>query len=293
MFSPDQYQLLDFGAGRKLERFGSYVLDRPAPAASAPSREPPLWQSANARYERTTGEQGVWSGRARLAESWPVRWEQIVLELKPTDFGHLGLFPEHARCWQWLGERARAAARPPKVLNLFGYTGAATLALAAAGAEVVHVDAARPAVAWARRNAELSGLGGAPIRWIVEDARRFVARELKRGNTYDGVVLDPPTYGHGPQGQSWKFSTGAAPLLADCVALTRRGPGGAALGADARFVLLTCHTPGVGPGEIEALLAAAGAAAAGQLTIEPLELISAAGGRLACGIEARWVVQPS
>ena len=166
--------------------------------------------------------------------------------VKPTDFGHLGLFPNMPGVGSGSASVPRAAARPPKVLNLFGYTGAATLALAAAGAEVVHVDAARPAVAWARRNAELSGLGGAPIRWIVEDAQRFVARELKRGNTYDGVVLDPPTYGHGPQGQSWKFSTGAAPLLADCVALMRRGPGGAALGADARFVLLTCHTPGVG-----------------------------------------------
>ncbi len=179
----------------------------------------------------------------------------------------------------------RGAGRPLKILSLFAYTGGATLALAAAGAQVTHVDAASSAVAWARRNAELSGLAGAPVRWIVEDARRYVARELRRGSAYDGVVLDPPTYGHGPQGQAWKFATDIEPLVADCVALTRAAPAG----EHARFLLLTCHTPGVDRDEIESILTAAGAVG-GRLSVGPLELISAGGGRLACGIEARWTM---
>ncbi len=289
MFLDFEYQLLDFGAGRKLERFGACVLDRPAPAATAAAlRRPELWREADARYDRTTGEQGAWIERGDMTATWSVRWRQIVLELKRTDFGHLGVFPEHARSWQWLSDQARSANRPLKVLNLFAYTGGATLALAAAGAEVVHVDSARNTVAWARRNAEQSELAAAPIRWIVEDARKFVARELRRGNSYDAVVLDPPTYGHGPQGQAWKLPDHLGDLLADCLSLIRPAPPD----GQSCFVLLTCHTPGVERSEVESLFAAAGRSDRGRLSIEPLALISAAGDRLPCGLEARWVVRP-
>ena len=283
MFADTQYQLLDFGAGRKLERFGDYVLDRPAPAAAGLAQHrPQLWHQAAARYERTTGEQGTWTIRAKMTAEWSIRWREVVLELKRTDFGHLGVFPEHASNWQWLSEQAAGADRPLKILNLFAYTGGATLALAAAGAEVVHVDSARNTVAWARRNAEHSGLATAPVRWIVEDARKFVARELRRGNQYDAIVLDPPSYGHGRQGESWKFAEHLSELVDDCLALTE---------GRRRFVLLTCHTPGIEPGEIKSLLAPLTDPSAGRLTVAPLELISAAGDRLHCGVEARWTAR--
>lgn len=211
MFAADQYELIDFGLGRKLERFGPYVLDRPAlAAADFAKRLPDLWKEAHARYERTNGDQGIWHSAAALPERWTIRHEPFALEIKPTPFGHVGVFPEQAENWDWIAEKihAFAAAEPnrrPRVLNLFAYTGGSTLAAAAAGAEVVHVDAAANTVAWARRNAELSGLAAAPIRWIVEDARKFVDRELRRGNKYVMVIADPPAYGHGPKGESWQI----------------------------------------------------------------------------------------
>ena len=152
-----------------------------------------------------TRRRGNGRDRRELPERWTIAHGPLQFELKRTDFGHLGLFPEQAENWDWIAERVAAAGRPLKVLNLFAYTGGSTLAAAAAGAEVVHVDAAKNIVAWARRNAELSGLADAPIRWIAEDAMKFVKRELKRGNRYDAVILDPPSYGHGPQGEVWRL----------------------------------------------------------------------------------------
>jgi 23S rRNA (cytosine1962-C5)-methyltransferase len=226
MFPPGQYELIDVGMGRKLERFGPYVLDRPCLVAGDDARRlPDEWKSAHARYERTSGEDGVWRAAVELPQRWTIRHEPFALEIKPTPFGHLGVFPEQAANWDWIGEKIRdlVAAQPhrrPKVLNLFAYTGGSTLAAAAAGAEVVHVDAAANTVAWARRNAELSGLADAPIRWIVEDARKFVDREVRRGNDYDLVVADPPAYGHGPKGWPWSlardfaaFATAAGKLV--------------------------------------------------------------------------------
>lgn len=211
MFAADQYELIDFGSGRKLERFGLYVLDRPSPAAADHvPRLRELWPGADARYVRTDGDRGEWHAVSELPERWTIRHEPLALEIKPTPFGHVGVFPEQAENWDWIGDKIRAfvAAEPsrrPRVLNLFAYTGGSTLAAAAAGAEVVHVDAAANTVAWARRNAELSGLAAAPIRWIVDDARKFVERERRRGNRYDLIIADPPAYGHGPKGQSWQL----------------------------------------------------------------------------------------
>jgi 23S rRNA (cytosine1962-C5)-methyltransferase len=230
----DQYELLDFGAGRKLERFGPWVVDRPSPAARdhAPKR-PELWSQAAARYERSEGQRGSWTPAVEIASEWQVSCGPFALELKLTEHGQVGLFPEQANNWIWIAEQVRAVAAPIKVLNLFAYTGASTLTAAAAGAEVTHVDAAAGVVAWARRNAQLSGLSEAPIRWITEDARKFVRRELKRGNHYDAVILDPPSYGHGPGGEAWKLEEHLVELLTMCEKLTagRR-----------QFMLLTCHS---------------------------------------------------
>lgn len=236
------YELLDFGRGRKLERFGEILLDRPSPAAEqAVVQSPALWNAAHARFDRSRGT-GNWTQRRPLPAQWPIRVpvgsRSIQLQLKPTPFGHVGFFPEQTGNWAWLHENIAAPPSTVRVLNLFGYTGGATLTCAAAGAEVVHVDAAKNVVHWARHNAELSSLAQAPVRWIADDARRFVQRELRRGREYHGVILDPPTYGHGTQGESWKLERDLPPLLRDCLTLA----------AGARFfVLLTCHAPGFGP----------------------------------------------
>lgn len=280
MFSPDQYQLLDFGQGRKLERFGAYVLDRLSPAAEgAAPRAPDLWCTAVARYERTDAQRGRWAGIETLPERWSIEHAPFQLELKPTDFGHLGVFPEQAENWDWIVDKVRAAARPVKVLNLFAYTGGSTLAAAAAGAEVTHIDAAKNVVGWARRNAELSGLASAPIRWIAEDAVKFVTRELRRQNRYDAVILDPPSYGHGPKGEIWKVEDGLRPLLEMCGELTAGRP---------TFMLVTCHSPGLGPQELARLLTET-IPACRLLEIDAFELAlaTAAGRKLPSGVAVR------
>ena len=242
-WEPDQYQLLDFGGGRKLERFGSIVLDRPSPAAQwvAPER-PSRWPAAHIRIDTKgnvahTPGSGAGSGPP---DDWQVRFQQFVFSLKVTPFGHVGLFPEQAENWQWLMEAVPAklsrklSGSPPKGLNLFGYTGGTTLALAAAGVEVVHVDASAPAVKWARRNAAASGFAEHPIRWIVDDARKFVARELRRGNRYSVIVLDPPSYGHGPKGDRWDIARDLDALLHDVCRLLEPETDS--------FLLFTCHS---------------------------------------------------
>lgn len=284
MFKPDQYELLDFGEGRKLELFGPLALDRPAPAAEdLPRIDPAIWHDAAARYERMTPQSGVWRSTvgdgedARRWQPWTIRHPPFTLQLKLTEFGHLGVFPEQAANWDWIARQIARFEAPTKVLNLFAYTGASTLAAAAAGAEVVHVDAARNTVAWARRNAERSGLSDRPIRWIVDDAMIFVRRELRRGRRYHAVVLDPPSYGHGAKGQPWQLQEQLPELLELCAELTA---------AERRFFLLTCHTPGFGPDELSRLLAAAiGSpnAAGGEMAIAASD-----GRRLCCGAQARW-----
>lgn len=284
MFTPDEYELLDFGAGRKLERFGSLVLDRPAPAPEGlPRANAAGWREATARYERATAQSGVWRSAANgdalnigRGQPWTIRHGPFALELKLTEFGHLGVFPEQAANWDWLARQVARFESPTKVLNLFAYTGASTLAAAAAGAEVVHVDAARNTVAWARRNAEQSRLADRPIRWIVDDAMAFVRRELRRGRSYHAVVLDPPSYGHGAKGQPWQLAEQLPELLAMCAELTA---------SERRFLLLTCHTPGLGPNELGLLAAAIGLpdAACGEMAIAASD-----GRRLSCGAQARW-----
>ena len=280
MFPLDQYELLDFGRGRKLERFGATVVDRPCPAADGLEPVAQRWE-AEALFQRGSGrnDEGSWKRRASLPAEWTITHGEFHLQLKPTPFGHVGVFPEQAPNWDWLDKRIRSAGRPLKVLNLFAYTGGSTLAAAAAGAEVTHVDASKSVVRWARGNAAASGLEDAPIRWIHEDALKFVQREIKRGRRYDGVILDPPSYGHGPNGEPWKISRDLPALLEACAAVTAE---------QRQLMLLTCHSPGYGPAEVEALLAdcvfgtCQCNAQASRLTL------SASGRKLDCGVVARW-----
>jgi 23S rRNA (cytosine1962-C5)-methyltransferase len=283
MSPPTAYELIDFGHGRKLERFGGVLLDRPCPAADGFYPEDPAkWKQAGAKYLRKQGNEGTWqwNENAKFDVPWTLELESLTFELRLTESGHLGVFPEQAPSWRWIGKQVRRARRPLKVLNLFAYTGGSTLSAAAAGADVVHVDAAKNVVGWARRNAKLSARHETSIRWIVEDARKFVHRELKRGNSYDAVILDPPSYGHGPKGEVFKLSDDLMPLLSDCKALTE---------GQRAFVLMTCHSPGYGPAELEACLADAvlGTCGAGAQA-NTLDLRTADGRQLNAGVSVRW-----
>jgi len=266
------HELLDAGDGRRLERFGARVVDRPAPVAPEPCRRPDAWDEADLQFERERG----WESRGAAPEPWTVETEGLTLELRPTEAGQVGWFPEHAALWPWL--RGAVADRPAaEVLHLFGYTGATTLAVARAGARATHVDASRPAVAWARRNAELSGLADAPVRWIVDDAETFVRREARRRRQYGGIVLDPPSYGHGPRGARWELESGLGPLLEICLAVAEPGA----------FVLLTAHTPGWdGARLFDALEQAAGRRVA-RLEAGDLRLDARSGAALVLGAFAR------
>jgi 23S rRNA (cytosine1962-C5)-methyltransferase len=260
------------------------VLDRPCPAAeSIRPAAPPLWSAADARFERLGAEQGRWTVQGDPPPRWTIAHGRTILELTRTEFGHVGLFPEQAENWGWIAEQVRHspadAAGGMKILNLFAYTGGSTLAAAAAGAAVTHVDAARNIVAWARRNAELSALAGAPLRWIAEDAVKFVNREVRRGNRYDAVILDPPSYGHGTHGEAWRLAEDLPRLLALCAELTARRP---------RFVLLTCHTAGFSLARLRELLVTAFGISSARVDAAPLAIIASTGQALPSGIAARW-----
>jgi 23S rRNA (cytosine1962-C5)-methyltransferase len=236
----DDYALLDSGNGRKLEKFGKIRVSRPEPQALwQPSLPEAEWNKADASFTNASDkddddDRGSWSQNKKLPEVWPVKVEGVSMLCRLMTYRHMGLFPEQRPHWQWIGDEIRkAAGRPLKVLNLFGYTGAASLIAASAGAEVTHLDASKKAITWAKENRDASGLENAPIRWICDDATKFVAREIRRGNKYDGILLDPPRYGRGPEGEVWKFETDVGPLLSACAEL---------LSPDARFMILTAYT---------------------------------------------------
>ncbi len=247
---PD-YELLDFGGGRKLERFGAWLLDRPCPAAAASEPAEPLaWPQATARYAARRAAAGNWlpsvGDWAESSYLLPAPDDlRFTVKLTPLPSGQVGVFPEQRSNWGWIAEQVQRARRPLQVLNLFAYTGGSTLAAARAGAAVTHVDASSSMVQRARQNAQLSGLADCPIRWIVEDAIKFCQREVRRGRQYDAVILDPPSYGHGPQGQAWSIQRDLLPLLKLCSQLTT---------TQRTFMLCTCHTPDIGPAELSAYL---------------------------------------
>jgi 23S rRNA (cytosine1962-C5)-methyltransferase len=268
------FQLLDAGGGRRLDLVGGRVVDRPAPSALWPTRLPPAdWDKANLRFDREAG----WIGAD--VTPWTVAVDGLILELRPTDTGQIGLFPEHVEFWPWL--RAALAGHPESsVLHLFAHTGATTLALARVGARVTHVDASRPAVAWARHNAELSGLADRPIRWIVDDARTFTEREGRRGRRYDGFVIDPPSYGHGPRGSRWDLAEALPDLLDAC----------AAIATDDAVVLLTAHTAGLDANDLaDALIGAFEPAPGIEVTAESIQETARSGAVLPLGVAARMI----
>jgi 23S rRNA (cytosine1962-C5)-methyltransferase len=199
------YALLDSGEGMKLERFGAFVLARPDPEALWPKKlSPKEWAKADASYDRA-GVTGTWKKNKDFPKAWNIEYAGLTFELRPTSFKHVGIFPEQLSHWTWLEEKIRSAKRPIKLLNLFAYTGGASLSAVRAGAEVTHLDSSKVAIEWARKNAEISGLKEAPIRWIEDDALKFLKREVKRGNKYDVVIMDPPAFGHGTGGTLWKI----------------------------------------------------------------------------------------
>ena len=237
----DQYALIDFGGGRKLERFGRVILDRPSPAAVEHQRSLTDWSTADLKLN----DRGDVIAGTLPTQTWRTRVANIAFNLRVTPFGHVGIFPEQLSNWQWLQslKLSKSTSSPtpaPQALNLFAYTGGSTMALAKAGFEVVHVDASAPSVRWARDNAETNQLQQHPIRWIVEDARKFAAREVKRDRHYDLIVLDPPSFGHGPSGDRWQIESDLFPLLEVCLQLINR-PG---------YILLTAHSVTPSPDEI-------------------------------------------
>jgi len=268
------YALLDAGDGRRLERFGGRIVERPAPSMVGvpPEADREVWTSADLRFDRDHG----WTGSP---EPWTAMFDGLSLELRPTAAGQVGVFPEHALAWPWL--RERLATRPgAEVLHLFAYTGASTLALAQSGARVTHVDASRPAVACARHNAQLSGLADRPIRWIVDDALTYVRREERRGRRYAGIVLDPPSFGHGPTGTRWELDDALPVLLASCVGVA----------APDAFVLLTAHTPAIAPGDLASALEIAFGIPT-ELDTGDVELVAQSGAILPLGTAARMILR--
>ena len=232
------YELIDASDGERLERWGEYILIRPDPQVIwHGAKSSPLWKRADASYKRSSKGGGAWQ-ESRVPESWTIGYRDLTFLIKPMGFKHTGIFPEQAANWDWITEKIKGANRPVKVLNLFAYTGGATVAAAAAGAAVCHVDAARGMVAQAKENARLSGLGDAPIRYIVDDCKKFVEREIRRGNTYDGIIMDPPSYGRGPGGEVWKLEQNLWPFVSLCAGV---------LSDDPLFVIINSYTTGLSP----------------------------------------------
>ena len=248
MWKADQwkdYEVLDTSNGEKLERWGSFYLVRPDPQViwSTP-RQDPRWKRFDARYARSSTGGGHWSAH-HLPEHWCIHYRELTFQVKPMNFKHTGVFPEQAANWDFIDDQIRRAGRPVSVLNLFAYTGGATLAAAAAGASVCHVDAAKGMVAWARENAAASGLSGAPIRWIIDDCGKFVEREIRRGRRYDAVIMDPPSYGRGPSGEVWKLEDNLYPFVELVAGVLSKEP---------LFFLINSYTTGLAPSVLTYIL---------------------------------------
>lgn len=287
----NDYELLDSGNMKKLERLGPYILVRPSlQAVWEPSLGETEWRRADGVYTRDTGEDGgKWSFYRKVQREFDVIFGSMHFHIKLTNFGHMGLFAEQVENWDWMREiiakRMKATNdRNLHVLNLFAYTGGSTLACSQAGAHLVHVDAAKGVVDWARKNAELSGLADRPIRWIVDDALKFVKREERRNHTYQGIIFDPPSFGRGPQGEVFKIEDDLIPLLQTCRSL---------LAKDALFVLYSCHTPGFTPITLQNQLdivvkGRGGAMEAGEMVIAEQEHPDADSRLLPSGVVARW-----
>ena len=281
--TPDTYRLLDSGDGRKLEQFGDCILARPCAQAIWRPQHPELWNRADAVFDRKEGNH--WQGRGNLPKRWVINAAGIRFQLSGTDFGHLGIFPEQRAQWRWIQKTIQSAAsryaRPIEVLNLFAYSGGSTLAAALAGASVCHLDASRGMVQWARENAALNELAAHPIRWITDDAHKFLARELRRGRHYDAIILDPPTFGRGQNGEMYKIEADLPDTLEFCRKLLSDHP---------LFILLSAHTPGYTPIVLGNILAQATNTLKGRIETGEMLLDDGTGRAFALpsGVFARW-----
>ena len=276
------YELIDCGGGEKLERWGKHVLVRPDPQAIWQTpRNNPLWRRPDARYARASTGGGAWEKKDVPAQ-WQVRYRELTFQVKPMNFKHTGLFSEQAANWDFAMEQIRRAGRPISVLNLFAYTGGATVACAAAGASVCHVDAARGMVSWGRDNARASGLEDAPIRWIVDDCAKFVEREIRRGRRYDAIIMDPPSYGRGPSGEVWKLEDSLWPFV-ELVA--------GVLSDEPLFFLINSYTTGLAPSVLTYILESLITPKYGGRTrSDELGLpVTESGLALPCGATGRWM----
>ena len=274
------YEVIDCSKGEKLERWGNYLLVRPDPQViwDTPKKEKG-WKKMNAHYHRSKKGGGEWEF-FDLPQQWSINYGSLTFQLKPFSFKHTGLFPEQAVNWDWFSEKIRHAGRPVKVLNLFAYTGGATIAAAAAGASVTHVDASKGMVTWAKENAASSGLSDAPIRWIVDDCVKFVEREIRRGKKYDAIIMDPPSYGRGPKGEIWKIEEAIYPLVQLCAQLLTDKP---------LFFLINSYTTGLQPAVLSYMISTALSSFDGTVVADEIGLrVSSNGLVLPCGASGRF-----
>ena len=274
------YENIDCSKGEKMERWGNYTLIRPDPQVIWDfPKEAPGWKRWNGHYHRSKKGGGEWEF-SRLPEQWQIHYGSLTFNLKPFNFKHTGLFPEQAANWDWFSKLIRDTKHPVKVLNLFAYTGGATLAAAAAGAQVTHVDASKGMVAWAKENAVSSGLKDAPIRWLVDDCVKFVEREIRRGNVYDAIIMDPPSYGRGPKGEVWKIEDMIHPLIRLCTQI---------LSENALFFLVNSYTTGLAPAVLTYMIGAELKSRSGHVESQEIGLpVKSTGLILPCGASGRW-----
>ncbi len=275
------YEVIDSSNGEKLERWGDYILVRPDPQVIWDTeKKDKRWRKMNGHYHRSNKGGGEWEF-FDLPKQWQIHYKQLTFNLQPFSFKHTGLFPEQATNWDWFSNKIKKANRPIKVLNLFAYTGGATIAAAAAGASVTHVDASKGMVTWAKENAKSSGLEDAPIRWLVDDCVKFVEREIRRGNKYDGIIMDPPSYGRGPKGEIWKIEEKIHPFVQLCTQI---------LSDDPLFFLINSYTTGLQPAvlsymmNVEIVKKFGGNVEAGEIGLP----VSSNGLVLPCGASGRW-----
>ncbi len=275
------YEIIDTSNGEKLERWKDVVLIRPDPQVIWDTPRGAEWKKANAHYIRSSSGGGKWNEFSMKKKEWTIEYKGLHFKISPTGFKHTGLFPEQAVNWDFMAEKIKNAGRPVKVLNLFAYTGGATMACAKAGAMVCHVDASKGMVSWARENAKLSKLEDRPIRWIVDDCVKFVEREIRRGNKYDGIIMDPPSYGRGPSGEVWKLEEKIYELVSLCSKL---------ISDNALFFLLNSYTTGLSPSVMEYLLGVAVAKVhGGEVSSSEIGLpVTNSGYTLPCGSTAVW-----
>lgn len=276
------YEVLDCSQGEKLERWGDYLLIRPDPQVIWDTPKTLKgWRKCNAHYHRSKKGGGEWEF-FDLPSQWAIHYRDLTFNLKPFSFKHTGLFPEQTANWDWFSEKIRQTGRPVKVLNLFAYTGGATLAAAAAGAAVTHVDASKGMVTWAKENAVSSGLKDAPIRWLVDDCTKFVEREIRRGNHYDAIIMDPPSYGRGPKGEIWKIEDSIHPFIKLCTKLLSDQP---------LFFLVNSYTTGLAPAVLTYMLSTELKDFGGHVESQEIALpVTSSGLFLPCGASGRWEV---